>query len=376
MKRFKTNYPGIFYRETQRTGGKGPERVYYIVYKKAGKVFEEKAGRQYADAMTPSKAASIRGQLIERKRPSRKEIRELEKAAKEEIQNRWTIDRLWTEYKGQKHNLKGIVTDENRYQNHIKPAFGTKEPGELSPLDVDRIRITLLKTKAPATVRNVLELLRRIINFGQKRRLCKAPDFVIEMPRVDNETTEDLTPEQLARLLKAIDEDPHPQAGNIMKLAMFTGLRRGELFRLQWHDIDFERGFISLRNPKGGQDQKVPLNDATRGLLTTLQKDGQSPYLFPGRGGKQRTDIAKAVNKIKRKAGLPKNFRPLHGLRHFYASMLASSGAVDMYTLQKLLTHKDERMTQRYAHLRDEALRRASDLAGEIISEVLNKKNG
>ena len=95
-----------------------------------------------------------------------------------------------------------------------------------------------------------------------------------------------------------------------------------------------------------------------------------SPYIFPGRGGRQRTDINKPVNAIKKAAGLPKDFRPLHGLRHFYASMLASSGRVDLYTLQKLLTHKSPQMTQRYAHLRDEALREASDLAGEIISEV------
>jgi integrase len=55
--------------------------------------------------------------------------------------------------------------------------------------------------------------------------------------------------------------------------------------------------------------------------------------------------------------------------------MLASSGQVDMYTLQKLLTHKSPLMTQRYAHLRDEALRKASDLAGDIIGQA-TKKNG
>lgn len=51
--------------------------------------------------------------------------------------------------------------------------------------------------------------------------------------------------------------------------------------------------------------------------------------------------------------------------------MLASSGQVDMYTLQKLLTHKSPQMTQRYAHLRDDALKGAADLAGEIVSSVL-----
>ncbi|HQC19863.1 MAG TPA: tyrosine-type recombinase/integrase, partial [Smithella sp.] len=71
-------------------------------------------------------------------------------------------------------------------------------------------------------------------------------------------------------------------------------------------------------------------------------------------------------------AGLPADFRPLHGLRHTYASMLASSGKVDLYTLQKLLTHKSPVMTQRYAHLRDEALRNASTLAGQIIDAAMN----
>jgi len=50
--------------------------------------------------------------------------------------------------------------------------------------------------------------------------------------------------------------------------------------------------------------------------------------------------------------------------------MLASSGQVDMYTLQKLLTHKSPLMTQRYAHLRDEALKKAASLAGKIVEKA------
>jgi integrase len=81
------------------------------------------------------------------------------------------------------------------------------------------------------------------------------------------------------------------------------------------------------------------------------------------------------VRKIKEAAGLPDDFRPLHGLRHAYASMMASSGEVGMYTLQKLMTHKDPKMTQRYAHLRDEALKRASEVAGNIILGATKKKD-
>jgi len=43
-----------------------------------------------------------------------------------------------------------------------------------------------------------------------------------------------------------------------------------------------------------------------------------------------------------------------------------------MYTLQKLLTHKSPLMTQRYAHLRDDALKKASNLAGDIINRAVN----
>ena len=69
--------------------------------------------------------------------------------------------------------------------------------------------------------------------------------------------------------------------------------------------------------------------------------------------------------------------RPLHGLRHVFESTLASSGKVDMYTLQKLLTHKSPIMIQNgYAHLRDDALKRASELAGRLIQRASkDKKN-
>jgi integrase len=194
------------------------------------------------------------------------------------------------------------------------------------------------------------------------------------MPRVDNEKTEDLTPDQLAKLLKAIEKDSNTMAANMMKMALFTGMRRGEMFKLKWKDIDFHRGFISIIDPKGGPDQKIPLNDAAKDLLKSHPRT-RSFFVFPGRGGRQRTDIKHQVNRIKVDAGLPEDFRALHGLRHVYASMLASSGEVGMYTLQKLLTHKDPKMTQRYAHLRDDALKRASNLAGNIIKQAVNSND-
>lgn len=367
MKRHKTTYPGVFYREAVRTGGKGMERVYYIVFKRGGKFFEEKAGRQYADDMTPARAAMIRGERLEGKRQSRKEIR----AAAGVVS--WTVARLWDEYVS-RQPVNAIRADRGRFKNYLAQTLGTRKPKDIVQLDVDRLRIQLLKTKAPQTVAHVLNLLKRLIHFGENKGLCSALVFKIEMPKVDNIQTEDLTPEQLDNLLAAINEDHDYHAAAMMKLALFTGMRRGELFKLQWDDLDFDRGFIHIRHdPKGGKDQAIPMNQTAREILEGHPKDESTPLVFPGRHGRRRTAISQPVNRIKARAGLPADFRPLHGLRHTFASHLASSG-VDLYVLQRLLTHKDPSMTQRYAHLRDDALRRASDLAGNIAQAMNGKQ--
>lgn len=372
--RTPTKYAGVYYRLINRVGKKGEkEKVFYITFKKDGKKIEEKVGKQYADKMTDFKANAYRSRRLEGKELSPREKREQEIARKRAHESRWTIARLWEEYKKSRTNLKGFVTDENRFKNYLEQPFGEKEPREIIPLDVDRLRIYLLKKKSPGTVKNILELLRRITNYGAKKHLCSALPFSIEMPRVDNLRTEDLAPGELKKLLEAINEEietnGHVVAANMMLLALYTGLRRGEMFRLKWKHIDFERGFIRIKDPKGGKSQDIPLNESAKNVIQGVIHE--SEYVFPGRGGNQRADVKRGLNHIKEKADLPKGFRPLHGLRHVYASMLASSGHVDLYTLQKLLTHKSPAMTQRYAHLRDDALRRASDLAGDIIGKVV-----
>ena len=371
-KRIKTNYPGVFYREARRIGGRGKERVYYIVFKKNGKVHEEKVGRQYADAMTPAQAARMRSGRIEGKRLSPKELREAQERRRRAEANKWTLDRLWDYYRRQRGDYASLRTDNSNYK-HLKHKFSDKEPKEIIQRDVDWLKFSLSRRKKPQTVKHVLQLLKRIINFGVNKGLCQGLNFKIEMPKVNNLKTEDLTRGQLRRLFEAIDKDEDIQAANILRMALFTGMRRGELFKLRWDDIDFERGFIQIRDPKGGPGQEIPLNKAAREVLASHPRS-DSPYIFFGRGGKQRTEMRAPVNRIRKRAKLPEGFRPFHGLRHVYASMLASSGKVDMYTLQKLLTHKSPQMTQRYAHLRDETLKRASDLAGSLVAEAVKGK--
>ena len=219
-------------------------------------------------------------------------------------------------------------------------------------------------------------MLRRTVNFGIKRGLVSSLPFKIEIPRLNNQTTEDLRPDQLKKLIQALDEEEDQTLSNVMRLALFTGMRRGEILKLKWSDIDTERGFITLRDPKGGPDQKIPLSISASDVISNIPATPKSPYIFPGRyeGTHMAALPRKSLNRVRKAAGLPKSFRPLHGLRHVYASMLASSGKVDMYTLQKLLTHKSPLMTQRYAHLRDESLKRAADMAAELVESITDKK--
>jgi integrase len=370
LKRFKTKYPGVVYVEGTYPATGKPERIYYIRYRKDGKQIEEKAGRQFQDDMSASRANLKRLEKIKGDELPNQKRREVERAEQEK--QTWTIARLWFEYTATNPGVKAIGRDEDRFNCYLRWELGDREPKDLVPMDMDRIRVRLQKKLKPATVRNVLELLRRLINFGVKKQLCQGINFRMQMPVVHNLKTEDLSSDQLGRLLDEIVQESDIQAANLMRMALYSGMRRGELFKLQWEHVDFDRGFINIVDPKGGPSQKIPLNQAARNVLENHPRIDE--YVFPGSKG-QRVDTPQAVEKIKERAELPKDFRPMQGLRHVYASMLASSGEVDMYTLQKLLTHKSPMMTKRYAHLRDETLKRASDLAGDLISQAANGKS-
>lgn len=372
QKRFKTDYPGVFYVMGTHSVSGQPEKIFYIRYRRDGKMVEEKVGRQKQNKMTEAKASRIRAKKVDGELLPNSDQREVVKAARV---NRWTVSKLWDEYRDQKVDYKGEIADKSRFTKHLEPAFGDFTPDEITTADVDRFRLRLLKSKSPQTVKLCLSLLKRLVLFGARKGLTPMPapaKLHIEMPHVDNEKTEDLTDDQLKALLKAMDEDPHTHAVGIMKMALFTGMRRGELFKLKWADVDFNRGFIFLDDPKGGVGKKIPLNDASRELLKAHERQ-KSPYVFPGPHGGQRKDIRGPINRIKKRANLPDDFRPLHGLRHAYASMLASSGKVDLFTLQNLLTHSTPGMTKRYAHLRDEALKNGAAVAAELIGKVTSE---
>jgi len=293
-----------------------------------------------------------------------------------------TFKSLWGDYS--QTLKKSLAADRSRFENHLKDIHD-KIPDELITLDIERIKNRLKKAKlSPQTIKHCLTLIDRIVNYGfdQEPPRCKQLSFKIKKPSFDNQVTEVLNDNQLQSLLRVIDADLErdPFSGRVMLLALATGMRRGAMIRLKWTDIDYTTGFIVLRDAKSRKAHKkhnIPLNEAAKSILKSVPRTG-SPYVFPGekKDGiwQPRADFNRGTRRIKKAAGLPEDFRPLHGLRHHYGSALTSSG-VELYTVQKLLTHADPSTTQRYAHLSDDRLKAGAAVADGLIKRKEAKHN-
>jgi integrase len=141
----------------------------------------------------------------------------------------------------------------------------------------------------------------------------------------------------------------------IVRLALHTGCRRGELFGLTWGDVDLVGAYLTVRaeDAKSGVSRVLPLNtDAVKVLRTWRpSKVSTEDHVFPGEDGAPLVDIKKAWSSLLDDAAIT-NFR-FHDLRHTFASRLVMAG-VDLNTVRELLGHSDIKMTLRYAHLAPE----------------------
>ncbi len=187
MKRIKTEYPGVYYISGKAKTNNQPERIYYINYYKEGIRKEEKAGRQFQNQMTPARANNLRSLRIEGKELTNEEKRE-QKRNVNLVKNVMTVEKLWNEFYYQKkvEGLKSLKDDKGRYNNHIKSIFGDLEPDKITSKQVDELKNKISEYLKPATVKQVLVLLKRILNYGIKKQLIKPVLLNIEMPKVNN----------------------------------------------------------------------------------------------------------------------------------------------------------------------------------------------
>ncbi|MDR1856171.1 MAG: site-specific integrase [Desulfovibrio sp.] len=371
QKRHGTGHAGVYYRwSATRTDGER-DRIFCIIYRVDGKVREESVGWERRDGMTADRAAGIRD---ERRTLPPEPAPDVLADIPERRDGKPSVAALLSLYR-KARPTRAWAADMSNYKLHLMERFGHRTPEELTTLDLDTLVASLREQgKSPQTICHVLGLLRRTINFGARRGLCPPIDgskLFFDMPKVDNERTETLSPEQLKRYAIALNEEPDQTLASMLRLALVTGMRRGALMALEWDDLDFDQKFITLRgaNAKKGKTERIPMSTVAEYVLRNVPRT-ESRYVFPGRQGMKRVEARGIANRVKERAGLPAEFRPFHGLRHAFASFLASSGKVDIYTLQKLLTHSTHAMTQRYAHLADETLQRAAGVTDEVFGKV------
>jgi len=146
----------------------------------------------------------------------------------------------------------------------------------------------------------------------------------------------------------------------IILVALNTGMRKGEIFKLTWNNVCFETNIITVagETAKSSKKRYINMNKETQRVLDNWGKQSSRRGLvFPNpANGKPLVDIKSMWKSILNDAEIS-DFR-FHDLRHTFASKLVTKGA-PLYMVQKLLGHSTLEMTMRYAHLSPESTAQA-----------------
>ncbi len=146
-------------------------------------------------------------------------------------------------------------------------------------------------------------------------------------------------------------------------LSLHTGMRRGEVFDLDWRDVDFQARSIAVvgDTAKSGKTRHIPMSRTCHDVLAhwQVQCGISSGRVFQNADGGRFDNVKRSWTKLLKQAEIV-NFR-WHDMRHHFASRLAMAG-VDLNSIRELLGHSDYEMTLRYAHLAPSHKRKAVEL--------------
>jgi integrase len=238
--------------------------------------------------------------------------------------------------------------------------FGDRKMSELSTADIQAYYNRRLKETSSSNANRNLALLKSVINRGRDWG-----DFHGESPadrvqrRRDNPgRTRFLSTDEIKKFLSKCDPRLYPLA----VCAMMTGMRKMELLRLCWKDVDLEHGNIHVHQTKSGKSREIPISSKLRSILDAMG---------PRREGKvfeiSHMTFRRLFDKARADAELP----PFcwHDLRHTMASHFIMKNA-DLPTLQKIMGQSSFAMVQRYAHLSKGHLKSSMEVFDSAMPQV------
>ncbi|MFC1513123.1 tyrosine-type recombinase/integrase [Thermodesulfobacteriota bacterium] len=385
----KSKYPGIRYREhaTRRHGVRNkPDRYITIFYKLDKKMVQESCGWA-SQGMTEKKAVGWLAELQENHRRGvsprtlreKRALAETERQVQTEIEEQakrvnLTFNEVFnTHYiphiQRNRRNANSWQRDASLYRLWIGPAISNKSLAEIAAFDLERIKTNMARAgRAPRSIEYALAIVRQVFNFALAHDLYlgknpAGPTGKVKRPTVDNKRQRYLSRQEATDLLAELTTRSR-KVHDMSLLSLHTGMRAGEVFSLTWADVDFAGGGLLLKDTKSNKNRPAFMTETVKTMLQTQPQGTPSDLVFPGRNGKQIVQISDCFNRSIDKLGFNDGIDDrrqrvtFHTLRHTFASWLVENNT-DIYLVQKLLGHSDLKLTARYAHVGENALRAA-----------------
>jgi integrase len=241
--------------------------------------------------------------------------------------------------------LKSAKSEQDRVQFWVRE-FGSRPLGQISRAELQDWQARKRQTCKPATVNRIMCRLRHMFNRAVDWDLLdQSPMKGIKFLPENNARLRYLSREECDSLVESCIA-PHLRA--IVTVALHTGMRSGEIRSLQWNDLDFDSGFIVIRDSKNGEPRHVPMDSTVVDLLRNYPRTPGSEFVFTNAAGGRIGWLQHGFRKALGRAGL--SDLHFHDLRHTFASQWMMAGG-ELYSLRDILGHKTIAMTQRYAHL-------------------------
>ena len=269
------------------------------------------------------------------------------------LANTRTVDDLITRYIVERcpdtRSGRQAAQELRAWREHL----GEYDIRDLQPAHIASARDALSETRSPGSVARYLAVLSTAFNVAvvDWQYLEDNPCRRITRPKVPRGRVRFLSDPERRRLLAACERSGCRALSTVVSIAIYTGMRRGELLGLTWHDVDLGRRRVILTETKNNERRRVPLSSDAVSLLSAWRPCNARPDHYVFHSPRTRTrplDIHVHWAGAVRAARLP-DFR-FHDLRHTAASYLAMSGATTQ-EIAEILGHKTLAMVKRYAHL-------------------------